>query len=49
MTQEKCKYCGTSFFKIIEKKETYVFYDGTTKTRSWRGCASCWNNLQKVS
>ena len=48
MTQEKCKYCGTSFFKIIEKKETYVT-DGKRQTHTWRGCVSCWKNLQKVS
>ena len=45
---EKCKYCGTSFFKIVTKKETYII-DGKKLSRSWVGCVSCWNNLQRVS
>lgn len=44
---EKCKYCNTSFFKIVEKKETYII-DGKKETRTWIGCVSCWNRLQKV-
>jgi len=46
--KEKCKYRGTSFFKIISKEEIIVT-DGKQQTHTWRGCISCWNNLQKVS
>ena len=44
---KKCKYCGTSFFKIVTKEETYI-KDGKTTTHSWVGCVRCWDNLQRV-
>ena len=44
---QKCKYCGTSFFNIVTKEETYIT-DGIKQTRSWVGCVRCWENLQRV-
>jgi len=48
MSNEKCKYCGTSFFKIVTKEETFII-DGIKQTHSWVGCQNCWDMLQKVS
>lgn len=45
---EKCKYCGTSFFKIVKKEETSI-KNGIKQTHVWVGCISCWDILQKVS
>jgi len=45
---EKCRYCGTSFFKIVEKEETYII-DGKPHVRYWIGCQSCWDKLQRIS
>jgi len=44
---EKCKYCGTSFFKIITKTATYIS-DGKKETHEWTGCVNCWNLLQVI-
>ena len=44
--REPCKFCGTSFFKIVKKKETYI-NKGQKTTHYWIGCEDCWDRLQK--
>jgi len=47
MANDKCKYCNTSFFKIITKEQTLVI-NGVRQTSSWVGCQKCWDLLQII-